>query len=55
VKRLGADVMVEDNPHEVRLLREAGVDAYLMRAWYNSEFWEEFPSVGSLLEVVVDA
>ena len=54
VKRLGADVMVEDNPHEVVLLREAGVDALLMRAWYNSEFWEDFPSVGVLSEVVVD-
>jgi len=55
VEMLKADVMVEDNPNEVRLLREAGVDAFLMRAWYNSEFWEDFPSIGSLLEVVVDA
>lgn len=54
VKRLGADVMVDDNPYEVRALREAGVDALLMRAWYNSEFWEDFPSVGVLSEVVVD-
>jgi len=52
---LKADVMVEDNPYEVRALRDAGVDCLLMRAWYNSEFWEDFPSVGSLLEVVVDA
>lgn len=55
VVRLGADVMVEDNPYEVRLLREAGVECSLMRAWYNSQFWEDFPTVGSLLEVVVDA
>jgi len=54
VSRLGAEVMVEDNPYEVRALRDAGVDCLLMRAWYNSQFWEDVPSVGSLLEVVVD-
>jgi hypothetical protein len=55
VSRLGCEVMVEDNPYEVRALRDAGVDCLLMRAWYNSQFWEDVPSVGSLLEVVVDA
>jgi hypothetical protein len=45
--------MVEDNPYEVRALRDGDVDCYLMRAWYNSQFWEDFPSVGCLSEVVL--
>jgi len=51
---LGAEFMVEDNPYEARKIVESGTDCFLMRAWYNSQFWDEFDSVGSLLEVVVD-
>lgn len=53
VSELDPVFMVEDNPYEVRALRDGGVDCYLMRAWYNSQFWEDFPSIGCLSEVVL--
>jgi len=54
VKRLGAEFMVEDNPYEARKIVEAGTDCFLMRAWYNSQFWDDFDTIGALSEVVVD-
>jgi hypothetical protein len=45
--------VIEDNPHEVAVLNHYGVPCFLRRAWYNSEFWEDMDSVGSLLEISV--
>lgn len=46
--------MVEDNPNEVMTLREAGVNAFLRRAWYNRPYWEKLPSIGNLLEMKIN-
>lgn len=46
--------VVEDNPNEVITLLEEGNNAYLRKAWYNQEYWNKLPSIGSLLELEIN-
>jgi 5'(3')-deoxyribonucleotidase len=54
IKEINPLFMVEDNPNEVKTLLDEGVNAYLRRAWYNEPYWEELPTIGSLLELKID-
>jgi hypothetical protein len=49
----GGLFLVEDNPYEVRSVVDGGGKAFLRRAWYNSQFWDDFDSVGSLFDLEV--
>lgn len=44
-------IFIEDNPFFVEFLKENNMNAVLRRAWYNSEYWDDLPSVGSLYEL----
>lgn len=48
---LKIDFMIEDNPHEALLIQKAGMRCFLMKSWYNSEYWEDLDSIGSLLDI----
>lgn len=48
---LGAAIMVDDNPHEILSLKENGIHAFLKRAWYNQDCWDDIHSVGNLFEL----
>lgn len=43
--------VVEDNPHEVALIKQGGYECFLRRAWYNSEYWEDYDTIGSLFDI----
>lgn len=51
IKELNPIFAVEDNYNEVSLLVNNGVNCYMRRAWYNSEYWEDFETIGSLFEL----
>jgi uncharacterized HAD superfamily protein len=51
IKDMDPIFMIEDNPHEVMKIKEAGIRSLLRRGWYNSEYWEDLDSIGSLYEV----
>lgn len=51
IKDLNPAFIVEDNPHEINILLDGGYKCYLRRAWYNSEYWEDIESIGSLLDI----
>jgi uncharacterized HAD superfamily protein len=53
IKELKPIFVVEDNPFEVKSISNNGFKSYMRRAWYNSEYWEDFETVGSLLEIKV--
>ena len=43
--------MVEDNPNEVIILREHGVNCLLRKAWYNKSHWDELPCIDTLYDL----
>lgn len=49
----GAVFLVDDDPYELKSVVDGGGSGVLMRAWYNSQFWDDFVSVGSLLDLEV--
>lgn len=51
IKEINPVFVVEDNPHEIIKVSESGYKCYLRRAWYNSEYWEDLDSIGSLLDI----
>ena len=54
INKLNAQFIVEDNPNEVITLLEDGQNAFLRRAWYNKKYWNQLPSIGSLLELEIN-
>lgn len=54
IKKLNPEFIVEDNPHEVITLLEEGHNAFLRKAWYNRKYWNELPTIGSLLELEIN-
>jgi hypothetical protein len=54
INKLNAGFIVEDNPNEVITLLEDGHNAFLRRAWYNEKYWNQLPSIGSLLELEIN-
>lgn len=54
ISKLNAQFIVEDNPNEVITLLEDGHNAFLRQAWYNKKYWNQLPSIGSLLELEIN-
>jgi acid phosphatase class B len=54
INDLNAEFIVEDNPNEVITLLEEGHNAFLRRAWYNKKYWNQLPTIGSLLELEIN-
>jgi hypothetical protein len=42
---------VEDNPHEVKILIDKGINAFLRKQWYNKKHWHEVPTIETLYEL----
>lgn len=51
IEKINPRFVVEDNPNEVAILREHGVNAILRKQWYNKDFWDEFPTVETLWDI----
>lgn len=51
IKDLNIDFMIEDNPYEAMTIEENGTKCLIRRSWYNSDFWEDFESIGTLFDV----
>jgi len=51
IEKLNPAFVVEDNPNEVRILLNEGVNAYLRKQWYNEPHWNEFPTIETLYDL----
>lgn len=51
VKNLNAKFVVEDNPHEVKILINEGINAFLRKQWYNEKYWNELPTIDNLYDL----
>lgn len=54
IKKINPEFIVEDNPNEVITLLEEGHNAFLRKAWYNKKYWNQLPTIGSLLELEIN-
>ena len=43
--------VVEDNPNEVQILIDNGVNAFLRKQWYNEPYWETLPTIETLYDI----
>lgn len=50
-KEINPTYMVEDNPLEVKVLLEHGVNCFLRKAWYNEPYWDELPCINNLYDL----
>ena len=50
-KEINPIYMVEDNPNEVIILREHGVNCFLRKAWYNKSYWNDMPCIDTLYDL----
>lgn len=51
IKTIDPLFVVEDNPNEIKILKKAGIKCFLMKAWYNRDYWNSMDSIGSLQEI----
>lgn len=51
IEKLNPQFVVEDNPHEVKILRSEGINAFLRKQWYNKAYWQELPTIDSLYDL----
>jgi hypothetical protein len=51
ISELNPKFVVEDNPHEVKILIDKGINAFLRKQWYNKEYWHEVPTIETLYEL----
>jgi 5'(3')-deoxyribonucleotidase len=51
IKHINPQFVVEDNPNEVRLLIDNGVNAFLRKQWYNKPHWETLPTIETLYDI----
>lgn len=51
-KEINPTYMVEDNPSEVEILLENGINCFLRKAWYNESHWQKLPTVDNLYDII---
>lgn len=51
IEKLNPRFVVEDNPTEVKLLIDEGVNAFLRKQWYNKKYWDELPTIETLYDL----
>ena len=54
IESLNPLFVVEDNPNEVSLLLNEGINVFLRKQWYNKGFWESLPTVDSLYDLELE-
>jgi len=50
-KEINPVYMVEDNPNEVMILRDHGINCFLRKAWYNKSHWNDMPCIDTLYDL----
>lgn len=55
IKDIKPVCVVEDNPHEIKILEEAGFKCFLMKSWYNENYWDSMNSISSLREIDLES
>jgi len=50
-KEINPVYMVEDNPSEVEILLNNGVNCFLRKAWYNEFYWDKLPTIDTLYDL----
>lgn len=51
IKKINPIFVVEDNPNEVEILIENGINTYLRKQWYNKQYWDKFPTIETLWDL----
>lgn len=51
IENLNPMFVIEDNPHEVEILRSHGIDARLRKQWYNEKYWNDLPTIENLWDI----
>lgn len=51
IEKLNPRFVVEDNPNEVKILLDEGINAFLRKQWYNRDFWDILPSINTLYDL----
>jgi len=50
-KEISPLYMVEDNPSEVKILLDNGINCFLRKAWYNKSYWKKLPTIDTLYDL----
>jgi hypothetical protein len=50
IKDLNPQFVVEDNPNEVKILLDKGINTFLRKQWYNKKYWDLLPTVENLYD-----
>lgn len=51
IEKLSPQMIVEDNPNEVKILLNEGMNAFLRKQWYNEKYWDELPTIETLYDL----
>lgn len=51
IAKLNPKFVVEDNPHEVQILLDKGINTFLRKQWYNKPYWQKMPTIDTLLDL----
>lgn len=51
IENLNPSFVVEDNPNEVEILLNEGINAVLRKQWYNRDHWERLPTINTLYDL----
>jgi hypothetical protein len=51
ISELNPRFVVEDNPNEVEILLNEGINAFLRKQWYNQKDWDRLPTIDTLYDL----
>jgi len=54
IQKLDPIFVVEDNPNEIKVLEEHGINCYMRNAWYNQDWKKEFKNIDTLYELSIN-
>jgi uncharacterized HAD superfamily protein len=54
IKELNPVFVVEDNPNEIAILENHGINCYMRNAWYNQDRKKEFKNIDTLYELRIN-
>jgi 5'(3')-deoxyribonucleotidase len=51
IKKIDPIFVVEDNPHEIKILEQSGITCFLRKQWYNQKYWNDFNCIDTLFDI----
>ena len=54
IKELNPEFVVEDNPNEIEILENHGINCFMRNAWYNQHRKKDFKNINTLYELRVN-